>query len=165
MDTIRCLRTSGSPGVFLSRTLHGHCQIGEACSRHHICRDTSPSLVKWSDVRVSSHGEKRLAVAVTPGDCVVMAVRHLLTVRPDLILSGVNRGANLGLETVFSGTVGATMTSMLLGIRSIGLSQDCLDRSEVPWSNALTYAPQVIQELLGQAMSISPVAPQRTFFR
>lgn len=78
----------------------------------------------------------------------VIAIQYLLQVKPDLVLSGVNRGANLGLETVFSGTVGAAMTGMLQGIRSIGLSQDYVDRSNVPWQNALTHGCKVIQELL-----------------
>jgi 5'-nucleotidase len=53
-----------------------------------------------------------------------MAVRHLMiSRRPDLILSGINRGANLGAENVFSGMVGAAMTGMLLVIPSMALSQ------------------------------------------
>lgn len=109
---------------------------------------TSHSLSLHAPLRISNHGEKRFAVTGTPGDCVVMAVQHLLKAKPDLVLSGVNRGANLGLETVFSGTVGAAMTGMLLGVRSIGLSQDYVDRSNVPWHNALTHGSKVIQELL-----------------
>ncbi|WP_079229181.1 5'/3'-nucleotidase SurE [Pseudomonas putida] len=112
---------------------------------------TSHSLSLHAPLRVSEHGDKRFAVTGTPGDCVVMAVQHLLKdARPDLILSGVNRGANLGLETVFSGTVGAAMTGMLLGIRSIALSQAYSDRADVPWDNALTHAPKVLQALLSQ---------------
>ena len=55
---------------------------------------------------------------------------------PQLLLSGVNRGANLGLETVFSGTVGGAMTGMLLGIPSIALSQAWTDRANVRWETA-----------------------------
>jgi len=111
---------------------------------------TSHSLSLHAPLRISPNGEKRFAVTGTPGDCVVMAVQHLLKAgKPDLILSGINRGANMGMETVFSGTVGAAMTGMLLGIRSIGLSQAYSDQDNVPWHNALTHAPKVIQELLG----------------
>ena len=53
--------------------------------------------------------------------------------RPDIVLSGVNRGGNLGTETVFSGTVGAAMTSMLVGVPAIALSQAFTDRNAVPW--------------------------------
>ena len=66
---------------------------------------------------------------------------------PDLVLSGINRGANLGIETVFSGTVGAAMTAMLLGLPAIALSQAFSDRSAVPWDTARAHAPAVIARL------------------
>ena len=67
--------------------------------------------------------------------------------RPDLILSGINRGANLGIETVFSGTVGAAMTGLLLGIPSMALSQAYSDRNAVRWDNtARAAAPKVIMQ-------------------
>src|SRR6516225_7319931 len=85
---------------------------------------TSHSLSLHSPLRVSQKAERRYSVSGTPGDCVVMAVRHLMVSgRPDLVLSGINRGANLGIETVLSGTVGAAMTGLLLGIPSMALSQ------------------------------------------
>ncbi|TWB07916.1 5'/3'-nucleotidase SurE [Gluconacetobacter diazotrophicus] len=84
---------------------------------------TSHALSLHDPLRISEKGVRRYAVLGTPGDCVVMGVWHLMAGQgPDLILSGVNRGANLGIETVFSGTVGAAMTGMLLGIPSIALS-------------------------------------------
>src|SRR3954467_1760816 len=60
-------------------------------------------------IRVSERGPRRFGVTGTPGDCAVMGLRHLMAAPPSLILSGVNRGANLGMETVFSGTVGGAM--------------------------------------------------------
>ncbi len=78
-----------------------------------------------------------------------MALGHLLNHdKPDLILSGVNRGANLGKETVFSGTVGAAMTGLLLGIPSIALSQAFTDRTAVPWGNAINHGARVIEQLM-----------------
>jgi 5'-nucleotidase len=65
-----------------------------------------------------------------------------------LLLSGVNRGANLGLETVFSGTVGGAMTGMLLGIPSIALSQAWTDRANVRWETAATLGPDIVRRLL-----------------
>ncbi|MGJ7513753.1 5'/3'-nucleotidase SurE [Pseudomonas baetica] len=110
---------------------------------------TSHSLSLHTPLRLSFHGARRFAVTGTPGDCVAMALGHLLNHdRPDLILSGVNRGANLGVETVFSGTVGAAMTGLLFGIPAIALSQAFTDRSAVPWDNALNHAPQVIAQLM-----------------
>ena len=108
---------------------------------------TSHSLSLHSPLRVSQKEERRFSVSGTPGDCVVMAVRHLMVSgRPDLILSGINRGANLGIETVFSGTVGAAMTGMLLGIPSMALSQAFSDRNAVRWDTARALAPKVIRQ-------------------
>jgi 5'-nucleotidase len=84
----------------------------------------------------------------------VMAVRHLMqTGKPDLILSGINRGANLGVETVFSGTVGAAMTGMLLGLPAMALSQAFSDRDAVRWDTARALAPMVITRFAGGGWS------------
>jgi 5'-nucleotidase len=115
---------------------------------------TSHSLSLHSPLRFSQKDERRYSVSGTPGDCVVMAVRHLMmSGRPDLILSGINRGANLGIETVFSGTVGAAMTGMLLGVPSIALSQAFSDRNAVRWDTARALAPKVIRQFAKGAWS------------
>lgn len=110
---------------------------------------TSHSISLHAPLRLSQEGERRYAVSGTPGDCVVMAVRSLMTDGvPDLVLSGINRGANLGVETVFSGTVGAAMTGMLLGLPSIALSQTFIDRQAVPWNTARFLAPDILRRLV-----------------
>ncbi len=115
---------------------HDQSGVSHAVSLHH-------------PVRVSERGERRYAVTGTPGDCAVMAVSHLMAERkPQLLLSGVNRGANLGIETVFSGTVGGAMTGMMLGIPSIALSQAWTDRAKVRWNTAETLAADVVRRLL-----------------
>jgi 5'-nucleotidase len=109
---------------------------------------TSHSISLHSPLRVARLGDRRFAVVGTPGDCAVLAARHLMREDPpDLVLSGINRGANLGIETVFSGTVGAAMTAMLLGLPAIALSQAFGDRSAVPWDTARAHAPAVIARL------------------
>ncbi|RKP46212.1 5'/3'-nucleotidase SurE [Pararobbsia silviterrae] len=113
---------------------------------------TSHSISLHSPLRVSQQGERRFGVAGTPGDCVVMGVRHLmLDAPPTLILSGINRGGNLGVETMFSGTVGAAMTGLLLGLPSIALSQTYRDPDRVRWDTARALAPDVIRTLLAIA--------------
>lgn len=110
---------------------------------------TSHSISLHAPLRVTEHGPRRFGITGTPGDCVVMAARQIMRdAPPDLVLSGVNRGGNLGMETVFSGTVGAAMTGMLLGIRSIALSQVFTDRYAVKWQTARALAPGVIRRLL-----------------
>jgi 5'-nucleotidase len=115
---------------------------------------TSHSVSLHSPLRVIEKGSRRFAVSGTPGDCVVMAARHLMSDHPpDLVLSGINRGSNLGVETVFSGTVGAAMTGMLLGLKSIALSQVFTDRERVRWDTARALAPSVLRRLLATPWS------------
>jgi len=111
---------------------------------------TSHSISLHAPLRVSRLGERRFVVSGTPGDCVVLAARHLMVAGapPDLVLSGINRGANLGVETVFSGTVGAAMTALLLGLRAIALSQAFSRREPVRWETARAVVPGVIRSLV-----------------
>ena len=82
------------------------------------------SLTLSRPIRVRKHGEKRFAVAGTPTDAVMMALAKIMHEhKPDLILSGVNRGANLAEDVTYSGTVSAAMEGALAGVRSIALSQ------------------------------------------
>jgi 5'-nucleotidase len=100
-------------------------------------------------LRITERGGRRYGVTGTPGDCAAMGLCHLMKDNPpQLVLSGVNRGLNLGLETVFSGTVGGAMTAMMLGVPAIALSQAFADRNNVPWDTARTLAAGVIERLL-----------------
>jgi 5'-nucleotidase len=115
---------------------HDQSGVSHAVSLHH-------------PIRISERGVRHYGITGTPGDCAVMGVCHLMADKPpQLLLSGVNRGANLGLETVFSGTVGGAMTGMLLGIPSIALSQAWTDRANVRWDTAAELAPSVVRQLL-----------------
>ena len=67
---------------------------------------------------------------------------------PQLVLSGVNRGLNLGQETVFSGTVGGAMTAMMLGIPALALSQGYTDRNNVSWDSSRKLGAETIRKLL-----------------
>jgi len=81
------------------------------------------SLTLTRPVRIRTHGERRFSVTGTPTDAVTMGLKQLLPAAPDLILSGVNRGANLGDDVTYSGTVSAAIEGCLAGIRSVALSQ------------------------------------------
>lgn len=81
------------------------------------------SLSLTRPVRLRQHAEKRFSVSGTPTDAVTMALRQVLPEPPDLILSGVNRGANLGDDVTYSGTVSAAMEGALAGVRAVALSQ------------------------------------------
>jgi len=100
-------------------------------------------------IRISERGNRRFGVTGTPGDCAAIGICHLMKdARPDLMLSGVNRGVNLGIESVFSGTVGGAMTAMMLGVPAIALSQAFTDRNNVPWDTARTLGAQTILKLV-----------------
>ena len=105
-------------------------------------------------LRVNRVNDRRFAVTGTPTDCVVLAVNDLMADhRPDLVLSGVNRGHNVGEDCSYSGTVAGALQGMAFGIRSIALSQ-CLERfhDEVTahWETAEAFAPAIINRLLDQ---------------
>jgi 5'-nucleotidase len=86
------------------------------------------SLTLTRPLRVRELGPRRFAVAGTPTDAVMMALGNLMGgLKPDLILSGVNRGPNLAEDVTYSGTVSAAMEGTLAGIRSIALSQAMAD--------------------------------------
>lgn len=82
------------------------------------------SLTLTDPLRVRKFDDKSYAVAGTPTDAVMFALADIMRdAKPDLILSGVNRGANLGEDVFYSGTIGAAMEGALAGIRSIAISQ------------------------------------------
>lgn len=73
-------------------------------------------------LRVTQVGERQYMVDGTPTDCVMLAVRSLLPRRPDLVVSGINAGPNLGDDVTYSGTVAGAYEGMLLGINSFAIS-------------------------------------------
>ncbi|MEO7915043.1 MAG: 5'/3'-nucleotidase SurE, partial [Novosphingobium sp.] len=81
------------------------------------------SLTLNRPVRLHQHAERRFSVTGTPTDSITLALKHLMPDAPDLILSGVNRGANLGDDVTYSGTVAAAIEGALAGVPSIALSQ------------------------------------------
>ena len=116
------------------------------------------SLTLSRPVRLRQHGERRFAVSGTPTDAVMMALRKVLPGKPDLLLSGVNRGANLGDDVTYSGTVSAAIEGALAGIRSIALSQVYEKEGmgdAVPFAAAEAWGAKVIAPLLD-----TPVAPR-----
>ena len=105
-------------------------------------------------LRISQRGERRFGVTGTPGDCAAIGLCHLMKdCLPDLVLSGVNRGLNLGMETVFSGTVGGAMTAMMLGVPALALSQAFSKRDAVPWDTARSLGVETIRRLLALGWS------------
>ncbi len=94
------------------------------CSPHEEQSGMGHALTLARPVRLKKHDERRFSVTGTPTDAVTMGLRQLVTdPGPDVILSGVNRGANLADDITYSGTVSAAIEGALAGVRSIALSQ------------------------------------------
>lgn len=82
----------------------------------------SHALTLHRPLRVHELGPRRLSVDGTPVDCVKLALTGLLPVKPDLVVSGINKGPNLGDDIIYSGTVSAAIEGTLLGIPAIAVS-------------------------------------------
>ncbi len=109
---------------------------------------TGHSLTMHEPIRVRQDGEKRFAVRGTPTDCVLMAVLQIMPEKPDLILSGINRGMNVAEDVTYSGTIAAAMEGTLLAVPSIALSMNFAQRDVFSWETPKAYAPNIIAKLL-----------------
>ncbi len=87
----------------------------------------------------------------TPSDCVHVALTGLLGYRPDLVLSGINNGANMGDDTLYSGTVAAAMEGYLFGVPAIAFSQ-----AEKGWGE-LDAAAQAARSVVEQVLASMPL--------
>lgn len=111
----------------------------------------SRALTLTTPLRVRRLEKKRFAVFGTPTDCVLLAIQDLIEgAKPDLVLSGVNRGQNLGEDVTVSGTVAGAMQGMALGVPGIALSQALAvfhDNEKAHYHTAETFAPGIIRKL------------------
>ncbi len=82
----------------------------------------SHSLTLHRPLRVTRTGHQEYAIDGTPTDCVTLAVNSILPRTPDIVLSGINMGTNLGEDVLYSGTVSAAMEGTMLGIPSVACS-------------------------------------------
>ena len=110
------------------------------------------SLTLTRPLRLRKFGERRFAVNGTPTDAVMIALAHVMKDSPpDLILSGINRGANLAEDVTYSGTVSAAMEGALAGVPSIALSQAYARQGmgdTVPFAAAEAFADEVLEGLI-----------------
>ena len=120
----------------------------------------SHSLTLSSPLRVRREGDRRFAVTGTPTDCVIMAAKHLMPEEPNLVLSGVNAGQNVCDDVSYSGTVAGAIEGMMLGYRSVALSQSFRadGARELQWETAERHGAEIIRKLLAVS------APEGTLF-
>jgi 5'-nucleotidase len=129
---------------------------------------TSHSLTLHRPLRVRSAEDGVRVVDGTPTDCVMLAVGDLLAQRPDVVLSGVNHGANLGDDVLYSGTVAAAMEATILGIPAVAVSYAGRDTDGLDaWEDVLV---QLLRQLVVRDdfppetllnINLPPVSPDR----
>lgn len=106
------------------------------------------SISLHSPLRVYQHANRRYAVSGTPADCVLFALAEWFgETPPDLVLSGVNCGANISDSVQYSGTVGAVLTAEHMGIPAIALSQAYLNRDGINWAPVSVWGERAIRAL------------------
>ena len=117
----------------------------------------SNSLTLNHPLRVTRYGEQRFHVDGTPSDCVHLAVTGLLDEEPDLVVSGINHGANLGDDTIYSGTVAAAMEGRFLGLPTIAVSlvgQTLIGGKLTYFDTAARVAVELVQKI--ERASLAP---------
>lgn len=107
------------------------------------------SLTIRRPLRARRVAERHYAVDGTPTDAVLLGIRHILRDKaPDLVLSGVNRGCNLGDDVTYSGTVAAAIEGTLLGVPSFALSLEGKHNQPMHWDTAEHHAPDLIRRMM-----------------
>lgn len=109
----------------------------------------SRALTLSEPVRVRQVGERRFAVAGTPTDCVMLAINELVEgAKPDLVLSGVNRGANIAEDVTMSGTVAGAIEAMAMGVPGIAMSQVAYPEKDRLFAAAEQFGPGIVRRLV-----------------
>jgi 5'-nucleotidase len=113
---------------------------------------TSHSLTLRRPLRIRNVFGHRYAVDGTPTDSILMGINEVMKeIPPDLVISGVNKGANVGEDVTYSGTVAAAMEGTLLGVPSIAFSQVYTDDHPVKWATAKKWLPKVLGMISAEA--------------
>jgi 5'-nucleotidase len=104
------------------------------------------SLTLRNPLRIRMLSPRRFAVDGTPTDCVLLAIRQIMKDRkPDLVLSGVNHGGNMGEDVTYSGTVAAAMEGTLMDVPSLAFSLAVNHGEKAHWDAAEAWIPQVLR--------------------
>lgn len=147
-----------APGIVaLHEALKGLADV-EVVAPEHNNSAKSNALTLHSPLYVTTAANGFRYVNGTPADCVHIALTGLLGYRPDLVISGINNGANMGDDTIYSGTVGAAMEGYLFGIPSIAVSQ--VDKGWRELDAAAQTTRELVQQLLGDGSLASRPAAE-----
>jgi 5'-nucleotidase len=117
---------------------------------------TGHSLTIHKPLRMLPMGHQFYGVSGSPADCVYLGIRQVIRRMPDLVVSGINRGANLGQDVYYSGTVSAAREACILGIPAMAVSLGvdfarALPEERLHYDTAAKMAVRVLRNLLGRA--------------
>jgi len=108
----------------------------------------SHALTLHSPLRAWEHAPGWYAVDGTPTDCVNLGLHGLFDQKPDLVVSGINRGGNMGDDITYSGTVSAAMEATLMGVPALAVSLECEEGTVDPYTVAASYASRIVRQTL-----------------
>jgi len=111
---------------------------------------TSQSISLHTPLRIHHIDDRHYAVGGTPADCVILALYYILPQRPDLVVSGINPGGNMGENVVYSGTVGGAMEAAGHGLPSFAIS--LVSRKDLDFSAAAAFAAQLAGKILEEGL-------------
>ena len=115
------------------------------------CSGASNSLTLTNPLRINNLENGYISVNGTPTDCVHLAIRQLCQTEPDIVVSGINAGANMGDDTLYSGTVAAAMEGRFLGLPAIAVS--LVGKSLIHYDTAAIFAAKIVKGLLEHPIS------------
>lgn len=146
-----------APGIqYLAKAMES---LGEVfvVAPHRERSTAGHSLTLHKPLRIREYAPRRFSTSGTPADCIYLGVHHLLGTKPDLIVSGVNRGANLGTDVFYSGTVAAAREGALMNIKSYAFSLVNMTGGQLDEKEPFRFemAAQIAKSVVEQTKSFS----------
>ncbi len=107
---------------------------------------SSHAITLDKPLRIKEYSENRFSVSGTPTDCVLLLVHGILKKKPDLIVSGINHGPNMGEDVIYSGTVAAAIEGNILGIPSLAISVTSWDHTR--FETAAGVSRRIVRKIM-----------------
>ncbi len=127
---------------------------------------SSHAITLLRSLRLREVAANSFALDGTPVDCLFIAVNHILHRKPDLVLSGINRGPNLGFDVIYSGTAAAAVEGALKGIPSIALSLvHGFEHMDLAAKPARTVIDALWPAIRGKAVAVNVNIPDAETFK
>lgn len=123
----------------------------------------SHALTLNRPLRVNKIDDRTMAVDGTPTDCIMLSLKGLLDRKPDLVISGINSGANLGDDVLYSGTVAGAAEATVLGVPAVSVSHVDPENTDIEWSSevVVTIAKTIMTHSLPEGVFVNVNLPSR----